>query len=60
MLAAMDSGTTGGEVYTLNFENGGLVMEYNDGFDLPADIRTLGDDTVEGLADGSISTGVEQ
>lgn len=59
ILDALADGTTGGEVYSLSFANGGLVMEYNDGFDLPDDIRTLGDETVEGLADGSVTTGVD-
>ncbi len=51
------AGTLGGEIYTIDLANGGLVIEYNDGYDLPADIKTLGDDTAAGIADGSIETG---
>lgn len=60
MLAAIDGGTLGGEVYNLTFENGGLVLEFNDGFELPDEIRTIGEETVEGLTDGSIETGVSE
>jgi basic membrane protein A len=59
MLVAMAGGTAGGESYSLTFENGGLVMEYNDGFDLAEEIRTVGEDATAGLADGTITTGVE-
>ena len=31
LLDAIEGGTLGGEVYTLTLENGGLVMEFNDG-----------------------------
>jgi simple sugar transport system substrate-binding protein len=37
--------------------NGGLVMEYNSDFDLPAEVQALADETVAGLSDGSIVVG---
>ncbi|MEN8239823.1 MAG: BMP family protein, partial [Actinomycetota bacterium] len=40
-------GTLGGELYSITFANEGLVIEYNDGFDLPADVRQLADDAIE-------------
>jgi basic membrane protein A len=58
MLAAIDGGTLGGETYILTFANDGLVIEYNDAYELPAEIRTIGDETVAAIADGSLSTGV--
>jgi len=39
-------GKLGGEIYRIDFANDGLVIEYNDAFDLPADVRKLGDDAV--------------
>ncbi len=39
-------GKLGGEIYQINFANDGLVIEYNDAFDLPTDVRKLGDDAV--------------
>ena len=57
ILDATAAGESGG-VFELTFENGGLVMVYNDGFALDAAIRTSADEAVAGLTDGSISTGV--
>ena len=58
IIANVESGTLGGEVFTLTLANGGLVIEYNDGFALDADIRSAADATAAGLADDSISTGL--
>jgi len=57
MLALYDAGTLGGTAYEITLENGGLEIEFNDGFDLSDDIRTLGEETIAGIIDGSISTG---
>jgi basic membrane protein A len=48
----------GGGSYKISFANGGLVIEYNDGYDLPADARSAIEDAVAGFKDGSLSTGV--
>jgi basic membrane protein A len=50
-----EAGTLGGEVYTLQLKNGGLVMSYNPGFDLPADVKAAGDAAIQGIKDGSIT-----
>jgi basic membrane lipoprotein Med (substrate-binding protein (PBP1-ABC) superfamily) len=57
ILDAVEAGEAG-SVFELTFENGGLEMIYNDGYTLDAAVRTAADDTVAGLTDGSISTGV--
>jgi basic membrane lipoprotein Med (substrate-binding protein (PBP1-ABC) superfamily) len=51
------SGKMGGESFALTLANGGLLMEYNPDFDLPADVKSLADETVQGLIDGSIVVG---
>ncbi len=56
MFASIEDGTFGGEVFELTLENGGLVMEYNDGFDLDAGIRSAADDAVAGIIAGDIAT----
>jgi basic membrane protein A len=56
MLAKIDGGTLGGEIYEINLANGGLVIEYNDGYALDAGIRQQGDDTVAGIIAGTITT----
>jgi basic membrane protein A len=55
IIAAIEGGTMGGEAYVVNLENGGEVIEYNDGYDLPADVMTLAEDTIAGIIDGSIT-----
>ena len=57
IIANVQSGTLGGEIYVINLENGGEVIEYNDGYDLPADVRQIAEDTIAGIIDGSITTG---
>ena len=59
ILDSMAAGTLGGETFTLTFENGGLEMEYNDGYALADDVRASADAAVAGIVDGSVSTGVE-
>ncbi len=54
----IQSGQMGGDSYEINFANGGLVIEYNDAYAIPADARAALDGAVAGLSDGSLSTGV--
>jgi basic membrane protein A len=58
MIDAIRAGTLGGKTYQINLENGGEVIEYNDGYSLPTDVKAKGDAAIEGLKDGSIQTGV--
>ena len=53
-------GTYGGTSFTIDLANGGEVMEYNADFDLPEDVKTLADETVQGIIDGSITIGVAE
>ena len=46
MIDSIKAGTLGGELYKITFANDGLVIEYNDAFDLPADVKQLGDDAI--------------
>ncbi|UCC88429.1 MAG: BMP family protein [Anaerolineales bacterium] len=55
MISLIAEGTYGGQAYAITLENGGLLMEYNPDFDLPADVRSLADETVQGIIDASIS-----
>jgi basic membrane protein A len=54
IIEQMKEGTYGGKAYRITLENDGLVMEYNDNFDLPADVRAAADAAVQGIIDGSI------
>lgn len=57
MISKIQAGNLGGEIYQINLANGGEVIEYNDGFDLPADVKAKADAAIAGIEDGSISTG---
>ena len=58
LVADIQAGTYGGNSYEINFANGGLVIEYNDAYDLSAEARSAIEDAVAGFKDGSLSTGV--
>ena len=51
-IAAIDQGTLGGESSEINLENEGLTVEFNDGFDLPDDVRSKGEDAIAGIIAG--------
>jgi len=57
MLDLRDNGTKGGQAFEINLANGGLVIEFNDGFDLSDDIKAAAEDAIAGIIDGSIDTG---
>ena len=58
LVRDIQSGSMGGSAYIIDFANGGLVIEYNDAYDVPADARSAIDGAVAGFIDGSLSTGV--
>lgn len=57
MLALRDAGTLGGQAFEINLANGGLVIEYNDGFEISDEARAAADAATAGIIDGSIDTG---
>jgi basic membrane protein A len=52
LVRDIQAGTYGGNSYEINFANGGLVIEYNDAYDLPADVRAAGDAAVANFTAG--------
>jgi len=60
IIPMIKDGTYGGTAYAITLENGGLLIEYNDGYDLPADVKTMAEDTIKGIVDGSITVDVAQ
>jgi basic membrane protein A len=57
ILDAIESGAAG-TVVELTFENGGLEMVFNDGFELDDEVRASADEVIAGLGDGSLTTGL--
>jgi basic membrane lipoprotein Med (substrate-binding protein (PBP1-ABC) superfamily) len=58
MIAQIKNGTLGGTAYALSLENGGLLIEFNPNYDLPAEVTQLAAATIDGIKDGSISVNV--
>ena len=56
ILDKIGDGTLGGEIYSIDFENEGLVLEYNDAFDLPDDVKAKADEAIDAIKDGSVTT----
>ena len=55
MIAKIQSGTLGGETFTIDLANGGEVIEYNPDYVLPHEVKTLGDVTVQRISSGSLT-----
>ena len=55
MIGLIEKGTLGGQSFTANLANGGEVIEFNDGYALPADAKALAESTIKGITDGSIT-----
>ena len=54
IINKVKGGQMGGEAFALTLANGGLKMDFNPDFDLPAEVKVLADQTVAGIVDGSI------
>jgi basic membrane lipoprotein Med (substrate-binding protein (PBP1-ABC) superfamily) len=57
ILESMDKGVLGGQKFIINLANGGEVIEFNDAYKLPEDVKKVGMDTIKGIIAGSIKTG---
>ena len=54
MIASNKAGVPGGKVYYMTFKNGGLEMNYNSAYTLPADVKAAADAAIQGIKDGTI------
>jgi basic membrane lipoprotein Med (substrate-binding protein (PBP1-ABC) superfamily) len=57
IISKVQAGTLGGESFALTLGNGGLVIEYNPAYTLPADVTELAGAAQAGIIDGSIVIG---
>ena len=51
MIDKVSDGTLGGELYKITFANDGLVIEYNEDFDLPDDVKDIAEDAIQTFKD---------
>jgi basic membrane protein A len=55
MIALIQDGTLGGKSFKANLANGGEVIEFNEDYPIPAEAKTLAEETVQGIIDGTIT-----
>jgi len=55
MISLIQAGTLGGQSFSASLSNGGQVIEFNDGYALPAEAKTLADETIQGIIDGTVT-----
>ncbi|HUN23232.1 MAG TPA: BMP family protein [Anaerolineales bacterium] len=60
ILDLMSKGTLGGKVYAVSLANQGLLIKFNPDYSLPAEVKTLAENTIKGIQDGSIKVEVGQ
>jgi basic membrane lipoprotein Med (substrate-binding protein (PBP1-ABC) superfamily) len=55
IIDLIKAGTLGGQSFAIDLANQGEAVEFNPGIDLPVDIHSAADETVQGIIDGSIT-----
>ena len=56
MISKIGDGVLGGEYYILTLENEGLVMEYDQDFEISEELMAVADETIAGIVSGEIVT----
>ncbi len=57
IVAGVEQGVLGGETYTLNLSNGGIIIEYNPTYSLATEVRAAADTAAQAIILGNIVTG---
>lgn len=60
VLDKIGSGTLGGEALSISVADGGLELEFNDNYDLDAEIKASAETTIAEIGDGSIEVPVSE
>jgi basic membrane protein A and related proteins len=58
LIEGIGGGTLGGQTYDINLANEGLVIEFNEDYELAEDVRAAADDVIAQLSSGELETGV--
>lgn len=54
------AGELNGEAYALTLENEGLLIEYNEDYDLDKDVKAAGEEVMQAIIDGNISFEIDE
>jgi basic membrane lipoprotein Med (substrate-binding protein (PBP1-ABC) superfamily) len=60
IIENIEQGALGGEAYELTLANGGLVIEYNENFDLPDEVKAAAEEAIQGIIDGTIDASIPE
>ena len=55
MITAIRGGTLGGASYTIGLGNGGEVIKYNPGYNLPANVKAKADALIKAITEGTLN-----
>jgi basic membrane lipoprotein Med (substrate-binding protein (PBP1-ABC) superfamily) len=55
IISKRKTGKLGGDKYVLTLKNAGLVVAFNSGYSLPADVKQAADTAIEGIKSGTIT-----
>lgn len=55
IVQSIADGTYGGTSFVIDLANGGEVMDFNPGYEIPAEVLSLAEATIQGIIDGTIS-----
>lgn len=55
ILDEMDKGILGGKEYAIDLANGGLAIEFNDKYELPADVKAIGMNAIAAIKEGKVT-----
>ena len=55
IIGLIQGGTLGGQAFAIDLANGGLVIQYNPDYAVPDEVKTLADETIQGITDGTIT-----
>jgi len=58
IIESIKGGKLGGEAHILSLANAGISIEYNPDFAFPEGVKEKAEETIKGLIDGSIKTGM--
>ena len=54
------AGEIAGEAFAITLENEGLVIEFNEDFELPEEVKAAGEELIQAIVDGDISFGLRK
>jgi basic membrane protein A len=55
IIELIQGGTLGGQAFAIDLANSGLKIQYNPGYTVPDEVKTLADETSQGIIDESIT-----